>query len=87
MIVGKRDLTNLDDCLKYSLNPPVKVFECSLLKSYVRLEGRVSKLNDSKRKCLLESGIIVNQEDSVIINHGAIQRGLFWATTYKTSVS
>ena len=27
-----------------------------------------------------------NQEDSVIINHGAIQRGLFWATTYKTLV-
>ena len=25
-----------------------------------------------------------NQEDSVIINHGAVQRGLFWATTYKT---
>lgn len=25
-----------------------------------------------------------NQEDSVIINHSAIQRGLFWATTYKT---
>lgn len=25
-----------------------------------------------------------NQEDSVILNHSAIQRGLFWATTYKT---
>ena len=25
-----------------------------------------------------------NQEDSVILNYGAIQRGLFWATTYKT---
>jgi DNA-directed RNA polymerase II subunit RPB2 len=25
-----------------------------------------------------------NQEDSVILNHGAIQRGLFWATTYRT---
>ena len=25
-----------------------------------------------------------NQEDSVIINYSAIQRGLFWATTYKT---
>ena len=25
-----------------------------------------------------------NQEDSVIINHSAIQRGLFWATTYRT---
>lgn len=86
MIVGMRDLTNLYDCLKYSLNPSEKVFECSLLKSYVRLEGRVSKLNDCKRKCLLESGIIDNQEDSVIINHGAIQRGLFWATTYKTLV-
>lgn len=27
---------------------------------------------------------IDNQEDSVMINYGAIQRGLFWATTYKT---
>ena len=27
---------------------------------------------------------IVNQEDSVILNHSAIQRGLFWATTYRT---
>ena len=27
---------------------------------------------------------IDNQEDSVIINNSAIQRGLFWATTYKT---
>jgi DNA-directed RNA polymerase II subunit RPB2 len=27
---------------------------------------------------------LVNQEDSVIINHGAVQRGLFWATTYRT---
>ena len=26
----------------------------------------------------------VNQEDSIILNHGAIQRGLFWATTYRT---
>jgi intein/homing endonuclease len=25
-----------------------------------------------------------NQEDSVILNHSAVQRGLFWATTYKT---
>lgn len=25
-----------------------------------------------------------NQEDSVILNHGAVQRGLFWATTYRT---
>jgi DNA-directed RNA polymerase II subunit RPB2 len=25
-----------------------------------------------------------NQEDSVILNHSAIQRGLFWATTYRT---
>ena len=25
-----------------------------------------------------------NQEDSVILNYSAIQRGLFWATTYKT---
>lgn len=25
-----------------------------------------------------------NQEDSIIINNSAIQRGLFWATTYKT---
>ena len=25
-----------------------------------------------------------NQEDSVIVNHSAIQRGLFWATTYRT---
>ena len=25
-----------------------------------------------------------NQEDSVIINHSAIQRGLFWATSYRT---
>jgi len=25
-----------------------------------------------------------NQEDSVIINEGAIQKGLFWATTYRT---
>ncbi len=27
-----------------------------------------------------------NQEDSIIINHSAIQRGLFWATTYRTHV-
>jgi DNA-directed RNA polymerase beta subunit/intein/homing endonuclease len=25
-----------------------------------------------------------NQEDSVILNYSAVQRGLFWATTYKT---
>lgn len=25
-----------------------------------------------------------NQEDSIILNHGAVQRGLFWATTYRT---
>jgi len=25
-----------------------------------------------------------NQEDSVLLNHAAVQRGLFWATTYKT---
>lgn len=25
-----------------------------------------------------------NQEDSIILNHSAIQRGLFWATTYHT---
>lgn len=25
-----------------------------------------------------------NQEDSIILNHSAIQRGLFWATTYRT---
>ena len=25
-----------------------------------------------------------NQEDSVILNHSAVKRGLFWATTYKT---
>ena len=25
-----------------------------------------------------------NQEDSVIVNHSAIQRGLFWATSYRT---
>ena len=28
-----------------------------------------------------------NQEDSVIINNSAIQRGLFWATSYRTFVS
>jgi|UniRef100_A0A6C0J1Q7 DNA-directed RNA polymerase II subunit RPB2 len=28
-----------------------------------------------------------NQEDSVILNHSAVQRGLFWATTYKTHAS
>ncbi len=27
-----------------------------------------------------------NQEDSVMLNHSAVQRGLFWATTYKTHV-
>jgi DNA-directed RNA polymerase II subunit RPB2 len=27
-----------------------------------------------------------NQEDSVILNHGAVQRGLFWATSYRTHV-
>ena len=27
---------------------------------------------------------LVNQEDSIIINHSAIQRGLFWATSYRT---
>jgi DNA-directed RNA polymerase II subunit RPB2 len=27
-----------------------------------------------------------NQEDSVIINHSAVQRGLFWATSYRTHV-
>lgn len=25
-----------------------------------------------------------NQEDSVIVNHSAVQRGLFWATSYRT---
>jgi DNA-directed RNA polymerase II subunit RPB2 len=25
-----------------------------------------------------------NQEDSVLLNHGAVQRGLFWSTTYRT---
>ena len=28
-----------------------------------------------------------NQEDSVILNHSAVKRGLFWATTYKTHSS
>lgn len=27
---------------------------------------------------------LVNQEDSVILNQSALERGLFWATTYKT---
>lgn len=27
-----------------------------------------------------------NQEDSVILNHGAVERGLFWATSYRTHV-
>jgi DNA-directed RNA polymerase II subunit RPB2 len=33
-----------------------------------------------------EAWYIVNQEDSVLINHSAVQRGLFWATSYRTHV-
>ena len=33
---------------------------------------------------LRKAWYIDNQEDSIIINNSAIQRGLFWATTYKT---
>jgi DNA-directed RNA polymerase II subunit RPB2 len=47
----------------------------------------VSKLSRRTRnKCLVQykSGIPVGQEDSVIINQGAVDRGLFAITVYKT---
>lgn len=41
------------------------------------------KINESERKCSDEIGIIDNQEDSVIMNKSAVQRGLFRATALK----
>lgn len=42
------------------------------------------RVNDLRRKFLSETGILVNQEDSVILNQSAIERGLFHTTSYRT---
>jgi DNA-directed RNA polymerase II subunit RPB2 len=45
---------------------------------------RVLIVYDSKWKYLEEIGILVNQEDSIIINQSAIDRGLFRSMFYRT---
>ena len=55
MLVGLRSLTNVNDILRYSLNP----FERMLypFKKY--------RFNDFRRKCLNENGIIETLENNV----------------------
>ena len=45
---------------------------------------RILESNDIGMKCPKELGKKVNQEDSIIINQSAIERGLFSATSYRT---
>ena len=45
---------------------------------------RILESNDIGRKCPKELGKKVNQEDSIIMNRSAIERGLFSATSYRT---
>jgi len=44
----------------------------------------LSAINPKRNKLAGDRAIFVNQEDSIIMNQSAIERGLFYATTYKT---
>lgn len=85
-----KTLIKSDDSSRYSLNPSVMAFNCSLLVPMIdfdveiRTKLRVLEINDCLKKCLHEIGIIVNQEDSVMLNKSAVERGLFDATSYRT---
>lgn len=44
---------------------------------------RVIKVNDTQRKCCVEIGTIGNQEDSIIMNKSAVDRGMFRSTYFR----
>ena len=57
MVMGMRELTILDDCLRYSLLPLEKVLFWRVNNPIVWLLIRINRNNDFRRKCLNEFGI------------------------------
>lgn len=85
MKTGVKNLASFCDRSRYSLDPPVMVFRSSFLFPVILWnKSQVLKTHDLGKKCLSEVGIIDNQEDSIIINQSAIDRGLFSSTSYRT---
>jgi DNA-directed RNA polymerase II subunit RPB2 len=78
MDTGLRDLVNLDDSSRYSLFPSEKMFE-------IRFCVPIIIVRDIElQKPVIQVGLKINQEDSIIVNRSSIERGLFVVTSYRT---